>query len=211
MEALREREQLGSELLLRLRSVETALEPVCDLLELRPRPQNPNHPAGNLHKLPAPLRVIFSKFDTLATFGTQGGVSVKIDTAVAEPPEKRQRLEGGVSPGPLDVLVTINCPAASSDGAKAVHLRFTHPSLSVVAVACEGATDASVLDALWPDDDGHGPLAASLPSATVGRPYGWAQILAGLRDEAVVVLPSLSSAPAVTATDVVLRVRAKVA
>eukprot|EP00932_Pfiesteria_piscicida_P019979 SRR837773.6799.p3 GENE.SRR837773.6799~~SRR837773.6799.p3 ORF type:complete len:100 (-),score=11.18 SRR837773.6799:87-386(-) len=85
---------------------------------------------------------------------------------------------------------------------------------AIVGVSCSGGPDG-VLDNLWPHDDGmSGPLAAA-GSKLAGRPYGWAQVLGGLRHETAVLLGGvagvggpLADGSAVVAADLVQRLRA---
>lgn len=213
-EAFRERERLSIELVSRLKNVEVALEPVCNLLELRPRLCDIPSP-DSLVCLPASLRLVYSKFETLAAFGQSGGVAVKVE--VAEPPvasnetmarpEKRPRAEATYV-----VVVEIEPAAPATQGSEAVVLRFMSPNTSLVTVAAKGPGADGMLAKLWLEDDGSNPALASLlpgdaADDSFGRPYAWAQVLAGLRDVALMGAPSLLSMDTVTATDVALRVR----
>mmetsp|Transcript_36303 Transcript_36303/g.82238 ORF Transcript_36303/g.82238 Transcript_36303/m.82238 type:complete len:335 (-) Transcript_36303:798-1802(-) len=72
-EALCSQERHSSELLEKLALVEKAMEPVSNLLELRPRQASSSAPAEAVAELASPLRLIFSKFDTLSAFGSSAG------------------------------------------------------------------------------------------------------------------------------------------
>eukprot|EP00931_Biecheleriopsis_adriatica_P107433 TRINITY_DN81777_c0_g1_i1.p1 TRINITY_DN81777_c0_g1~~TRINITY_DN81777_c0_g1_i1.p1 ORF type:complete len:436 (+),score=111.40 TRINITY_DN81777_c0_g1_i1:52-1308(+) len=208
MVAFAEREKLGSELTAKLAAVDRALEPVCDLLEVRPRTGTED---GLASKLPAPLRLVFSKFSAIEK---EQKITVTIEEVPSEkpaepaagteeaPPEKRRRTEA--EPEQLSVAVKIQDAAT---------VRFTNPSQSLVAADAEGSSGENLLDDLWPEDDGrHGAVIALLPSAALekgGRPYGWAQILAGLREEALAAVPALYAMESIKADEVVSRIRSK--
>ncbi|CAE8715812.1 unnamed protein product, partial [Polarella glacialis] len=213
LEAFRELEKLGADLTARLCNVERSLEPVCDLLELRPRSAADD---SVFAKLPAPLRLVFSKFETCAK---EGGVTVSVEASsaaavakegdeVVEPAEKRRRLEALPSE---EVVVRVQ---VSADQQAAV-LHFANPSQSLVTVAVEGGSGEALLEDLWPEDEGrNAALLTLLPGAELakgGRPYGWAQVLCGLREDALSNVPALFAMDGVTANDVVTRVRAKLA
>jgi len=214
LQALREREEFSSELASRLRNVERALEPVIDLLELRPKqdriPGAPPLPdeAGAMAQLSTPLRLIFSKFDALAATGAEGGsVTAHIESVSSfdcdrgeQPQEKRARREGSTSRS-----ATVRVDIDATEGGEMVRLYFTNPQPSVITVACK---DESLISGLWQDDDGRA-LAAALTAPTTGQPYYWAQVLAGLRQRCPMVLQTLVQMEAVSATDVVQRVRAR--
>lgn len=209
MEAFREREKLGAELTVKLTAVERSMEPVIDLLQLRPQTGND----GIVTKLPAPLRLVYSKFEALAA--KEGGLSISIeetstsaDAAAVPPPEKKRRLEVA-EPEKLLIAVKI------SHGAGEVTLHFANPCQSLVTVAIAQGTDG-LLDDLWPEDDGRNSAVLSLlPGAAlekgIGRPYGWAQVLAGLREEALTAAPNLHAMEGVEATQVIAKLRVKLA
>mmetsp|Transcript_9378 Transcript_9378/g.21454 ORF Transcript_9378/g.21454 Transcript_9378/m.21454 type:complete len:452 (+) Transcript_9378:134-1489(+) len=222
LEAFRETARQSSDLADRLKAVERALEPVCDLLETRSRPAGAaSQPdAGTLEQLPAALRLIFSKFDTLAAFGTEGGVAVRVEIPAAAagdgkpPPSKCPRVEAGAASieASVAVLVEVSCP--SSDG-QAVKLRFESPHPSIVTAEAQGTAIGGLLGSLWPEDDGQSGALSSLLSTGKaqgpGRPYGWVQVLAGLRETTLAAVPALLEMDGVTASDVVLRVRGQMA
>lgn len=209
--------KISDELSTRLRAVEQALEPVCDLVEYRPRPTSLGQPLnhGDVAQLSPALQLVFAKFDVLAAFGPRMGVTVSIDAASEDgkpPPEKRARVDG-VGPNPC---VRAVCVAISGDASgtcdDVTTLRFVQPHPSLVTVSLEGDSSHTLLEGLWPGDDGrHSGLTALFPTGTPGpgRPYGWAQILAGLRAGLLVTAPALQTAEGVTAADVVQRVRAR--
>lgn len=228
LEAFREQERLSSELASRLRAAELALEPVCDLLELRPRPGGATPPPG-LSRLPVPLQLVFAKFEVLAAFGADAGVSVQLEAGGSvevagpkdgEPPEKKPRLEGA---GAVKVSIAF-APGRGKNGPAAT-LNFSCTALAagggaaLVGVQGEGIASEALLEGLWPEDDGRvGPLVAAAAAAGVaGKAFGWAQVLAGLRDKAVPLLAGsstggpLSTGASVTAGDVVQRLRARLA
>mmetsp|Transcript_50747 Transcript_50747/g.120624 ORF Transcript_50747/g.120624 Transcript_50747/m.120624 type:complete len:479 (+) Transcript_50747:37-1473(+) len=211
-EALRERQRLSSDLVGKLAAVAKAMAPVSDLLELRPRPAekapaSASEQAAKELELAVPLRVIFSKFDTLAAFGAQAGVAVRVEeVSDAQPPEKRQKVSSEALPRAAPSRVCVETKGAV--------LRFSMlPSSSgqkppLVLVSSEGCGDA-VLANLWPQDDGR-PLAGLVDASTVkrlGQPYFWAQVMGGLRDFASLLgSSSASSIPeSVTAAEVVGR------
>jgi len=206
--------KISDELSARLCAVEQALEPVCDLIEYRPRPTSLGQPLSheNLAELSPALQLVFAKFDVLAAFGPRMGVTVSIDAATEDgkpPPEKRARVDGAQS------SLSAVCVAISSDSSgtsdDVTTLRFGQPHPSLVTVSLEGDSSHALLEGLWPGDDGrHSGFTALLPAGMPGpgRPYGWAQILAGLRASLLVTAPALQTAEGVTAADVVQRVRA---
>jgi len=219
LESIREYERLGAELAGKLKHVERALEPVCDTIDLRARPEGarPLPDEGVLARLPSPLRLVFMKFDTLATFGAEGGVAVRIEGLPKDggpPPEKRQRLEGT---GSLTASVVVDiAPPASVKKAKPLSVRFSCQHPSFVTVAAENTSENAVIGSLWPEDDGKCLSEASAKllvarggeETLAGCPYHWAQVLAGLRDKALTANPVLLAMEGVTALDVVERVRA---
>jgi len=218
VEAFREVTKVTDELFTRLGAVEKALEPVCDILPLRPRPTGVAQANGeSLAQLSSPLQIVYAKFDVLAAFGTTTSGSVAVRAEGGEdgkpPPEKRAKLESGAAAERRPqgtVCVEISCGKAAK-----VVLRFASPHESLVTVAAEGEGGDALAEKLWSGDDGgNASLAAMLPSgeaAAPGRPYGWAQVLAGLRETLLVQAPALQPAEGVTAADVVQRVRARVA
>jgi len=216
LENFRDVAKVSDELSSRLRAVEQALEPVCDLIEFRPRPTCLGQPLSheNSVQLSPALQLVFAKFDALAAFGPGMGVTVSIDTASEDgkpPPEKRARVDGaGAQPSIRAVCVAIS--GDSSGTCDDVTLRFGQPHPSLVTVSLEGDSSHALLECLWPGDDGrHSGFAALLPAGMPGpgRPYGWAQILAGLRSSLLVTAPGLLTAEGVTAADVVHRVRTR--
>jgi len=239
LEAFRECERRTTQLTSRLSDVERALEPVCNLIDLKPRSAGvaPLPDSGILAQMPTPLRLIFSKFDALAAFGPQRGVSVRVEVpevardevGPGPPPEKRPRVEaaadGGASsktPSAPGAAVAV-CVEIALDGAgaeKALVLRFTSPGPSAASVAVEGGSDgsASLLDGLWPEEEeaqgaALGTAAGAAPGARPAgsRAYAWLQVLAGVRERALSAAPALIMAGGVTASDVVQRVRARAA
>jgi len=209
-EALQNQERHSNELLEKLASVEKAMEPVSNLLELRPRQAGSSVSAEALAELPAPLRLIFSKFDTLSAFGSSSGVSVRIEDphgADSAPPAKRQKVSSENGSRTASVCVE----------SKGVTLRFSLVAGSssskptVVVVVAEGCGD-TILGSLWPEDDGKsGPLFSSIDTSSAkktGLPYLWAQVLGGLRDQ-LLILDRSSLPEAVSAAEVLQRVRAK--
>mmetsp|Transcript_11357 Transcript_11357/g.28613 ORF Transcript_11357/g.28613 Transcript_11357/m.28613 type:complete len:506 (-) Transcript_11357:225-1742(-) len=227
VEAFRDTETFGTDLTSKLQAAELALEPVCNLLELRPRPDTAAAQPEGLSRLPSPLRLVYSKFDMLATFGMDGGVTVKLEApeqakSSEEPPEKKPRVEASVvrvgiaaAPGKQQasdgkvVTLCFACPPAANGAANGA-------AATLVGVSSE---DDALLETLWADDDGRtGGLASAAASANVpGRAYGWAQVLAGLRDRAVAVVAGagsgsnsggpLAEGGSVVASDIVQRVR----
>jgi hypothetical protein len=217
LENFRDVAKISDELSTRLRSVEQALEPVCDLIEYRPRPTSLGQPLNHEHvsQLSPALQLVFAKFDVLAAFGPRMGVTVSIDAATEDgkpPPEKRARVDGA---GPHPSLRAV-CVAISGDSSgtcdDVTTLRFGQPHPSLVTVSLEGDSSHALLEGLWPGDDGrHSGFTSLFPTGMPGpgRPYGWAQILAGLRAGLLVTAPALQTAEGVTAADVVQRVRAR--
>jgi len=223
LKAFREVAEVSDDLGKRLRTVEQALEPVCDRLDLRVRPAGLAQPCAEplAQQLPQPLRLVLAKFDILAAFGPSAGVAVSVEAGGAvdgqPPPEKRARVEAGAAAAAAPAQgVRVELDGAGGQAPKAV-LRFACPHHSLVTVAAEGCE--TLLDGLWPGDDGRqAGLLALLPAdeaaaaaPAAGRPYGWAQILAGLRETLLVEAPGLQQADGVTAADVVHRVRARTA
>lgn len=206
--ALRAREQISADLAARLRIVDEALEPVCGLLELRSEPDL-GTPESLASQLPEPLRLIHAKFSTLAALG-DSGVNVAVEgvhhaSGDGPPPEKRPRLEGSAAVPTVCVDIA---PSVGSDKADALaRLRFTAPRDNLVAVAGEGRASGTVLDSLWSHDNGTGSLTKLSPVPTVGRPYYWAQVLAGLREHLVSAAAAHVVVDGVSATDLVLRLR----
>lgn len=207
LEAFQEISQFTNGLFTRLRSVEQALEPVCDLLPFKPR--SAQSTAEGWLQLPSTLQLVHRKFDVLTAFGS-GSVALRIQAAedAKPPPEKRTKVEGATASTkpPASVFVEIACAKGNK-----VLLQFSSPLPSLVTVAVEGDGNDAILEVLWPGDDGKNPnLVAMLPTGDAvppGRPFGWAQILAGLRETLVAEAPALQSAEGVTAADVVQRVR----
>lgn len=218
LEALREHERLGAELSSKLRAVEKALEPVCDLIDVRPRPQAAAVLPQGLAQLPTPLRFIFSKFDALASFGADSGVVVRLqesaDGSEDAPAAKRQRTEAeGDSKFSARSAVVVEISQAGGGG-QASQLRFAcvDKGGAVVSVAVEGGAGDPLVENLWPEDDGRSPPLVTLANssgACTGRPFFWAQVLAGLRDCLVTRAPALMAVDTVSALDVVTRVRAR--
>lgn len=217
LENFRDVAKISDELSVRLRAVEQALEPVCDLIEYRPRPTSLGQPVNDESsaQLSPALQLVFAKFDVLAAFGPRLGVTVSIEAGTEEgkpPPEKRARVEGaGAQPSPRAICVAIS---GDSSGIcdDVTTLCFAQPHPSLVTVSLEGDSSHALLEGLWPGDDGRHPsLTALIPTGVPGhgRPYGWAQILAGLRAGLLVTAPMLQTAEGVTAADVVQRVRAR--
>jgi len=213
--SFKERGQLGCELSQKLKAVEVAFEPVLDLLELRARRDGAQAGPLDLSHLPTPLRLVYRKFDVLASFGPDAGVFLAAEAASigadSEPPAKRPRVIGG------SVSVGISPSPGESP---AVTMRFRHATTEnneadFVTVQCEDCSAGDgVLDGMYPEDDGQsGPLVTAADAANLeGRPYAWAQVLAGLRERTATLMPASSTNPlasgeAVTATDVVQRVR----
>eukprot|EP00747_Dinoflagellata_sp_TGD_P210083 gnl/TRDRNA2_/TRDRNA2_83413_c1_seq1.p1 gnl/TRDRNA2_/TRDRNA2_83413_c1~~gnl/TRDRNA2_/TRDRNA2_83413_c1_seq1.p1 ORF type:complete len:456 (-),score=123.61 gnl/TRDRNA2_/TRDRNA2_83413_c1_seq1:62-1396(-) len=223
LQAFRERQEHNEDLLEKLRKVEKALEPVCDLIELRPPAigATPAVDPGKAMKLPLPLQLILTKFQALMSFGAEGGVSVAMEVGTpsaasasaaasesGEPPEKRAKTE---APDGSYVDVRIDLPGSKKQVA---HLRFTNMHTSIVTVAVQGDAGDALLEYLWPEDSGRGPLAIHLAAAPLqgqisGRPYLWAQVLGGLRERAVTIAPGLADFGHVAAADVVQRLRAR--
>lgn len=220
LEAFVQRERLGAELTAKLTEVDRALEPVCNLLALRPGQAT----SDQASKLPAPLRLVNSKFQAIASLGPEAGVTVTIEESgtptielsstkssedASEAPEKRRKIE--VS----ELVYIISVEIKQVDGPQACKLRFANPSQSIITVASEGFGGETLLEDLWLEDDGrHSVLLSQLPSAELAkastwRPYAWAQVLAGLREDALTAVPALFATSGVTANDVVLRVRNK--
>jgi len=238
LEELREGERRSAELVTRIRAAERALEPVCDLLELRARPEEAEPPLdrGIWEQLPTPLRLVFTKFDVLAAFSGEEGVSVRVALDEEEPEAaqdrqqppaaKRARVEGGGCSGGSGAPCI--CVDIASGGEVAC-LRFTNPHASIVKVHVEGTLGAdggaSLLSGLWPDDHGGAALLPMPKDITIrerltaapGRPYYWAQVLAGLREQVVLPPGSVGLASpflameSVWAMDVLTRVRARMA
>lgn len=234
MNALREREGVGADLATRLRAVEKALEPVCDLLQLKARPPDAPDAAdpSALAKLPDPLRLIYSKFDVLAAFGPESGVTVHIDTEqrenepevldeqkgedadkakTEEPPAKRARTDASAGSSQEAAEVSVRVDVTSTAGA--ISLRFWSPKAPLVTVGADGEGSEGLLETLWTEDDGRGPLAKTIGENVRGKPFGWAQILAGVREQAAALAPATFALPnldgSVTASDVVRRIREK--
>lgn len=243
----RERDQFSADLAKKMQAAELALEPVCDILELRPHPRGTQAqavPVG-VELMPTPLRLLFSKFQALSV--ADGGVAVELEdfpggtdaskvvavepSTNGEPPAKKPRLasSGAVrvsiasSPGKdAEVVLRFSCAPAASAGGNANSSTTAAEAAApcLIGVSCEADADAGdgVIESLWLDDDGR---AGALPSAAeaanlTGRAYGWAQVLAGLRERSLSILGSaggcsggpLASGTTVAASDVVQRVRA---
>lgn len=229
LEQLRGREALGVELAKHLLAVHRALEPVCNLVELKVRPPT-SAPAADpaaVTALPDCLRLVLAKFDVLASFGTVGGVSLRLETeeeaeAVAalgdgeakdgdasEPPAKKAKAE---ATSRTNVVVNVlGEPDAAEGSRKPMDITFRSCKPPLVVVSAHGANSEGLLEALWPDDNGQGPLSKHMGDSAVGRPFGWAQVLAGARDEAAALEPATmghaSLEANVTASEVVRRLR----
>eukprot|EP00928_Gymnodinium_smaydae_P014819 TRINITY_DN15441_c0_g5_i2.p1 TRINITY_DN15441_c0_g5~~TRINITY_DN15441_c0_g5_i2.p1 ORF type:complete len:499 (-),score=132.53 TRINITY_DN15441_c0_g5_i2:106-1602(-) len=227
---LRDRENLGTELATRLRAVERALEPVCDLLELKARPSVQDAAiAASLAALPDPLRLVYSKFDVLASFGAESGIQLRIegsaDGAAEEPLAKRARVDANSGASTSNSLAAVSAGAsvcvevrgvatgaAAQDVAASVTLRFMCPKPPLVTVSIEVSSGVSecILDSLWAGDDGNGPLAKAVgEEVSYGKPFGWAQVLAGSRETAMALAPATFASldGGVTASDVVRLIR----
>merc|ERR1712232_361891 len=159
-------------------------------------------------------------------YGPEGGVTVSIEGSHPggedgkPPPEKRARLdtngdsktEGHPTEVPLTARVEIT--SGTGPGVAKATLHFAAPLPSLITVSCEGSSCETLLEGLWPEDDGRNAnltanLSAGATMTSPGRPYGWAQILAGLREQVAAVAPGLLTVDGVTASDVVLRVRSR--
>lgn len=92
-------------------------------------------------------------------------------------------------------------------GGKAARLRFSAPRETIVAVAGEGAATEAALAGLWPDDAQTTPALAAAAGSSVGKPYGWVQVLAGQREVAAAVAPCIADLDGVVASEVAHRVR----
>lgn len=214
-EELRKSERAGSNLTSKLRVAELALEPVCDLLELQMGQEDED--SSQVEQLPTPLRLVFSKFRSLVSSGVK---SVSIEGLLeraedGEPPEKRAKTEATSS-------ASVRVEIAGAEGAEAAILRFTSPTERLVSVAVEGSVGGGtdgLLSNLWPEDDGQHPDVTSLlpvdlqtsAEEAVQRPFGWAQVLAGLREVALASAPQLLTIASVKAADVVEKVRERLA
>lgn len=218
LENFRDVAKISDELSERLRAVEQALEPVCDLIEYRPRPTSLGHPHNHENlaaQLSPALQLVFAKFDVLAAFGPGVGVKVSINAGTEDenpPPEKRARVDGaGASNSTVSVAISSDANGTCDD---VTTLRFAQPHPSLVTVSLEADSSHTLLEGLWPGDDGrHSGFMALVPAGmpAQGRPYGWAQILAGLRAGLLVTAPALQMTDGVTAADIVQRVRARTA
>jgi len=224
VDAFVETQNFSGDLAAKLLSAEVALEPVCDLLELRPRKRGAPSASATLAHVPTPLRLLYSKFEVLASFGAAAGISVELegcgaDASGSEPPAKKARsVDGKIVRVLVDKAVSLRfscADAAVGDGSA-----DAAPAAPIVGVSCVGGVGDSLLENLWPGDDGtSGALAIAATAAGVtGRAYGWAQVLAGLRSTTTVLLdgtPSsalagpLADGGAVVASEVVRRLRAK--
>jgi len=226
--------QFGTDLAAKLQKAKVALEPVCDHIDLRPRPEIDllaPEPV-NLTVLPAPLRLVYLKFDTLAAFGKEAGVTVQIERVEpgsllqgGEPPAKKARLERVTRCVRVDIAAAPGKDTPAD--AKTVTIRFVasptagYSSCSIPALligVC--GEDEPLLDSLWPDDEARsGEMSASAKTSEVpGRIYGWVQVLAGLRERVLPLVYNpakiggpLSEGGSVVASDVVQRVRDRLA
>lgn len=181
------------------------LEPALNLIEPRKRPAQ-SVESGKLDSLPTPLRLVYAKFDNIATFSKESGVTVRVE-ALEQPPEKKARLEV-TSDRPPAVCVKIS---SASNGAKAVGLRFTCPNGSILKVTPEAPSKDALLDCLWPEDDGLKTVVPEGVTELSGHPYYWAQVLGGLRETVSSSNASLATMDGVSAMDVVTKVRARMA
>merc|ERR1712232_404441 len=130
-------------------------------------------------------------------------------------PKKRLKTESGSSTTKTPTLhkapaVLVEIGADDTSLGKAIKLRFMCPNPLHVTVAIEGSKDENkqLLDGLWPEPLGAMSLPESEPGSHV---YDWVQVLAGLRESTLSAAPTLLMAAGVTASDVVLRVRARMA
>merc|ERR1712194_60916 len=176
----------------KLRAAFAGLEPVTDCIQLRPRPagaqKRPNEDL--MANLCTPLKLIFSKFDTLAAFSQDGTVTAEV---VGEgPAEKKAKITGDKTVESMNVRVEVGKAGSKT---KAV-LVFTNPVESLVTVAVTAGGGDDLLQGLWAEDEGaHTGLLGLLPADEdgkakyQGRPYVWTQILAGLRERVVAAAP----------------------
>jgi len=197
----------------KLRAVEKALEPVCELIDMRRRPETaPLRPGEEeLMGLPGPLRLVFNKFDVLAAYGG-GEVSVSAQVGGDGPAEKRRKLADGGGDAALAgagaaVVVEITAPAEEGTGQAVVAIRFSCPHAQLVAAEAERDGSDALLASLWPQDE----VIAAPEGVTVtsGKIYAWAQVLSGLRERSLCAIPAILAAEGVTASEVVQRVREK--
>eukprot|EP00929_Paragymnodinium_shiwhaense_P017475 TRINITY_DN12677_c0_g1_i1.p1 TRINITY_DN12677_c0_g1~~TRINITY_DN12677_c0_g1_i1.p1 ORF type:complete len:492 (+),score=96.36 TRINITY_DN12677_c0_g1_i1:109-1584(+) len=243
LKEVQEKQSCSADLAAKLRAVERALEPVCDLIELKGKPATAVAASAKpelVARLPEELRLIYAKFQVLASYGPESGISVHVDDTLTSAPDangepQAKRPRTATAKAPPSVCIEIANESAGmpvqfgSEPDKLVRLLFSEGAKTVpvteapapgeeprqttiVTVMVEGSAGDSTLGAMWAGDDGQGPLAKLLPSgATVGRPYGWAQILAGCRAQGAALAPQTFALPSlqagITASDIVHKVR----
>lgn len=187
-----------------------AFEPALNHLELLPRAWGSSPPdvADALASLPTPLRVVYAKFDNIATFSEGSGVSVSIEGARPDgpPPEKKAKSDRTTT-----VCVQISNVGNQATASKAVNVHFGCHNGSIVKVFTEKAPHESFLESVWPEDNGLKTVEPEDAAELRGRAFYWAQILAGLRDTVSTSAPSLAALDGISAMDVVTKVRARMA
>lgn len=189
-----------------------SLEPAIDKLAVRSRlhDKERSDPSG----LSTCLHLVYAKFENVASFSEDSGVTVSLEGVATksdgEPPEKKARIADDASDS-ATVCVKILAGVTNGASKKACSLRFTSPGGEVIHVATQenGAEADTFLDGLWPEDNGLATAEPADLSKSPGKAYYWAQVLAGLRETVPTSVPSLAAIGAVSAMDVITRVRSR--
>jgi hypothetical protein len=223
LEVIREIQAANAELASMFRKGLQSLEPAIDKIAVRSRVHGKERAEESaLSGFPSCLHLVYAKFENVASFSENSGVSVRLEGVVAksdaEPPEKKARVaEDGDSCRAVCVKISACATSDSAkkvsrdSGAEAISLRFTSPGGAVVHVALQerGAAGDSVLDCLWPEDNGLATAEPADLSKFPGKAFYWAQVLAGLRESVSTSVPSLAGMETVSAMDVITKVRSR--
>jgi hypothetical protein len=217
LEVIHEMQSERAELANLLRNGLRGLEPAMNKIVEQSRPSDVERPDESaLNSLPGCLRLVFAKFENIVAFSKSSGVSVRIEGLTArgdgEPAEKKARKS---EDGKTEVSVCVQISAGIADKAtaskQAFGLRFTSPGGEIIHVAplAPGAQGNALLASLWPEDDGRKTTEPAGSAESLGRAYYWAQVLAGLRETVSTSVAPLATVDAVSAMDIITRVRAK--
>lgn len=197
---LQQRKAYKPQLLKRVAEAAAGLEPICLGIRSHPKGSPPSGfsreswcpsevPVASkevLRNLPAPLFKVYSEFQALHAFGVDSLTTVGIETD-KEPPAKRLRMDDDTPLSSTSPRVTVEVAIddammpRGSDADQSVVLAFTYITAPLTAVAVKGffKRPTRIVDAsacLWQLEGDDEP-----PEGPEGRPYVWAQVLAGIK------------------------------